>query len=626
MDIKSVTPANIRKLLLVLLLGVFVSGCAVSTSDTVVTAPAIKTREITTATGETVNLPQTVAVLPFVNQTESDFAYVVVRRTMFNHFASKNYRMLHWKDVDSQLQLAGLETAEAANAKTPEELMKILGVDGLIYGNITHYDKEFAGIASRVSVGVEMLFLNSEGKRIWAVKDVERSYAGGVSTSPVGLLMNALVAAKHVYGDINLYRAADELGRELAKQMPEPPALEQKTKPSVMNVVHSGVGQYLKYGDKLEIGLEGDPGLKAAAYIDGIGVVDLKETEPGQYIGEVNLSKDVNVTDQVVVGRLQDKFGQMTSWISPYGLLNVDNTPPGSIQSVAAESRDMAVRLTWQNAGDQDVAGYRVAMAKTETGRPDQWFESANPEYVVDGLTNFETVYLSIVAFDRAGNESDAVKVPATAAPDPRFGEATDADSTLPQVITGVQKLTSAGNPYYLRASSRIAADAVLLVGPGVEIVVSPKAKLSVLGQLGIFGDSAAVKVSGGGQAFDNFLVLQTNQPVTVSGLEVTGAGIPVQILAGSPLLQNSVLAESQFNGVTVSGSARPVIRNCTISGAKTSGMIVEGQAQPTLEGNRFINNEPFHLQNGSTYQLNAKGNTFEPAASEMTVLGDVAY
>jgi len=608
------------------MLGIFLTGCAVSTSDTMTAAPAIKTREMTTASGEVVNLPQTVAVLPFINETSSDFAYVVVRRTMFNHFASKNYRMLHWKDVDSQLQLAGLDTAEAANAKTPAELMKILGVDGLIYGNITHYDKEFAGIASRVSVGVEMLFLNAEGKSIWSVKNVERSYAGGVSTSPVGLIMNALVAAKHIYGDMNLYRAADELGRALAKEMPEPPALEQKSKPSVMNVVHSGVGQHLKYGDKLEIGLEGDPGLKAAAYIDGIGVVDLSETDPGQYIGSVNISKAVNVGDQVVVGRLQDKFGQMTSWVSPYGLLNIDNTAPGPVTGIAAESRDQSVRVSWKNAGDQDIAGYRVAMASTETGRPDQWYESANPEYVLDGLTNFETIYLSIIAFDQAGNESDAVKVPASAAPDPRFGGASHVNSTLPQVISGIQKMTSAGNPYYLRSSSRVTADSVLLIGPGVEIIVSPKAKLSILGQLGIYGDSMPVKVTGADQSYDEFLVLQSKQAITISGLDVTGAGTPVKIMAGSPLVKDSNLVDSMFNGISISGSARPVIRNCTISGARFSGIIIEGQSQPTLEGNQFVNNEPFHLQNGSTYQVNAKGNSFEPAASEMTVLGDVAY
>jgi hypothetical protein len=56
------------------------------------------------------------------------------------------------------------------------------------------------------------------------------------------------------------------------------------------------------------------------------------------------------------------------------------------------------------------------------------------------------------------------------------------------------------------------------------------------------------------------------------------------------------------------------------------SGVIIQGQSQPTFEGNRFINNEPFHLQNGSNYPINASGNTFEPPASNTTVLGDVLY
>lgn len=610
--------------LTVLLLG----GCAVSTDNSIMTSPAARSGGATETSRQDERLPGTVAILPFTNQTESDFAFEVVRRTMANHFATKNYRWLHWRDVDSRLALAGLDDPQKLAAMSPAEIANALGVDGLIYGNITHYNKTFAGIYAQIAVGVELRFVDSDSNLLWEVKDVRRSHAGGVSTSPVGLLLNALVSAKHLYGDINLYRAADDLGRELAGQIPEPASLARKQRPVIRDLVHSGVGKYLRYGDTLEIGMEGDPGMSAAAVIDGIGVIDLDEVSPGEYMGRVNLPRTVNLEDVVVTGRLQDDNAQTTSWISPYGLLTVDNTPPSAVQSLVAESRDGAIALSWRSGGEADIASYQVTRSATETGMPVQPIEAADSRILLDEMQNFEPVYLSVVAIDRAGNTSIPTRISGIAAPDPRFGSAASLPSLIPPVISGTFRMTPAANPYYLRSPARLATDGVLLIAPGVEVIVSPSARLTVQGELHTFGGaSSPVSVAGdAGQGYREFLVLQSTAPVNISGLYVDGAGIPVQIMAGAPLITDSSFINSQFNAVTVSGTARPTIRNSLIARAKASGVIVEGQAQPTFAANRFLGNDPFHIQNGSTYQINVKDNTFDPVASPMTLLGDILY
>ncbi len=612
----------------ILFLAALIAGCAVSTDSTVMAGSAPTTGKAESVQKSESNLPRTVAVLPFTNKTESEFAYTVVRRTMVNHFATKNYRMLHWRDVDQRLTLAGLDGAVAANEKSPEELRAILGVDGLLFGDITHYNKTFAGIYAQIAVGVELRFLNDQDEVIWEVTDVQRSHAGGLSTTPVGLIMNVLVAAKHVYGDINLYRAADELGRDLAKEMPEPRSVSKRKKPLISNVVHSGVDQYLKYGDTLEIGIEGAPGMTAVASIDGIGVVDLREEEPGQYIGKIALDRKHNLTDIAVIGRLQDDFGQTSSWVSPYGLLNVDNSPPGKVVALQAESRNSAVNVSWTAPGDSDVSGYEVSWANTETGAASANLQSSNSALTLEKLLNFQTIYVSVSAFDRAGNRGEPAKIAGTPAPDTRFGSAAIVSSSLPTNITGLNRLIQERNPYYLRHSSKIATDGVLLIAPGVEIIVSPKARLSVLGEIHAFGNQEhpILVRDEKGQVFDEFLILQSTQPIDLQGLKINNAGIPIQITAGNPLIGNCALTNSAFNALSISGSARPVIRNCVLSGAKASGVIVSGQAQPTFEKNSFSNNDPFHLQNGSTYQVDIRDNTFEPAASNMTVLGDVNY
>lgn len=619
---------NKTTLFLITLLIAILTGCAISTDSGIVITPPVTSGKIVTASGEEVDLPRSVAMLPFANMTDSDFAFTVVRRTMFNHFSSKNYRMIHWQDVDRRLQLAGYENATAISAVSEQELMNLLGVDGLIYGNITHYNKTFAGIYAQISVGVELKFINDQGETVWEVKDVRRSHAGGLSSSPVGLLMNALAAANHLRGDINLFRTADDLGRDLAKAMPEPAALSQKVKPKILQVVHSGVGKYLKYGDTLEIALEGDAGLTAAARIEGIGVVDLEEQEPGQYVGKLVIDKKHQVEDLVVTGLLQDQFGQSVSWISPYGLLNVDNQPPASATNLSADVKDGAVQLSWQGPADPDVAEYKITISKTERGAEEASFTSENASYLIPDLKNFQMTYVSITAIDKAGNSSLPANLATMAAPDPRFGQALDLDRVFPAAISGLNRLTQSGSPYYLRSNSRIAVDGVLLVSPGVKIIVSPKVRLSVLGELHMYGDpdNLIKVVDENNQGFESFLVLQSKQPVQLQGLEIRGGGIPIEILTGQPLISNSRIIDSEFNAFNISGTARPIIRNCEISGAKTSGVLISGQAQPTFINNRFINNQPFHIQNGSTYQIDAKQNQWDPEASPTSILGDVSY
>ena len=72
--------------------------------------------------------------------------------------------------------------------------------------------------------------------------------------------------------------------------------------------------------------MQGDPNLSAAARIEGIGVVDLTEVEPGQYSGKLAIDKKHQVEDIVVTGLLQDQFGQSVSWIWVRLFQNDDKT------------------------------------------------------------------------------------------------------------------------------------------------------------------------------------------------------------------------------------------------------------------------------------------------------------
>lgn len=597
---------------------IWISGCAVQTDDGILAGPILTGSSEETVELANTDLPRTLAIMPLKNQTNSELAIDVVRQTLTNHFGSRNYRVIHTGDVNARLAAAGYDL-DGEGLPNLDALRRIVGADGIITGAVTHYDKTFAGVAARISVGVTLEFFNARDELIWASTDVKRSYAGGVSASPVGLIVNALTAAKHLYGDANLYRAADELGRALASDMPSPTALSSRTLPSIVTVVHSGVNQRLNYGDTLSIGLEGDAGLRASATVPGIGLVDLVEAEPGQYVGEVNIDSTLNVENAAVTGRLESADGMAAIFVSPYGLLTIDNNPPESVSEVSLVSRDGGIQVNWRPSESVDASKVLIQQGDSLSVTVDATSTSA----LVEGLKNFSDTELFIFVEDTAGNRSSAQRMIGVAAPDPRFAMADNAANVLPSLIRGTQRLRANKSPYYLNGSSTVATDGVLMIEPGTTIELASNSKLTVLGAIGAYGsgDAPIVLTTKNGNRVGEFLILNSTSPSVVAGLSSSLVNVPIQVKAGAPdLIENSIT--NAFNAIVASGASRPMIKGNRISGATAAGVIVSEQAQPIFSDNVFTDNEPFHIQNGSTYTINVKGNQFSPAASMMTVLG----
>jgi len=593
-------------------------GCAAQTDDGIVAGPILTgTSDAETAEAATA-LPRTIAIMPLSNETDSELAIDVVRQTLTNHFGSRNYRVVHTGDVNQRLTAAGY-TLDGKGLPELSDLRRITGADGIITGSVTHYDKTFAGVAARISVGVSLTLHNGADELVWESEGVKRSYAGGVSTSPVGLIVNALTAAKHIYGDANLYRAADELGRSLATSMPSPASLGAQTLPTISTVVHSGVNQRLNYGDTLSIGLEGDPGLSATALIPEIGLVGLSEAEPGQYVGEITIDNTLNLDQVAITGRLENEQGVASSFVSPFGLLTVDNEAPSGVTELSVLSQDGGIQLTWTPSSSADA---RQVVITTPDGKSVS-ASAMDSTAVISGLTNFADSEIVVAVEDIAGNLSQPQRLIGIAAPDPRFATATDADNVLPAFIRGVQRLRASRSPYYLGQPTTIATDGALIIEPGTVIELSKGSKLTVLGAFAAYGTKAAPiqLATKNNNRVGEFLVLSSAAPSHVAGLSSGQVNLPIQVTSGAPDLIDNTLDQT-FNAIVVSGASKPTLRGNVISRATAAGVIVSDQAQPIFESNTFTDNEPFHIQNGSTFPINVKGNAFSPAASPMTILG----
>ena len=605
------------------------SGCVNVTKDTI-----IATQSITTQTNHNLSknnndhkLPAHVAVLPFVNHTKSDEAFDIVRKTIFSHFASKNYQTIHLAEVDRRLQAASITTPDQINSTSVKDLIQILGVDGLLYGDITHYNRTFLGIYAQVAVGVRIRLVNQWDEEIFNKEKIVRKHEGGISTTPTGIILQTIAAAMHIR-QINLFRAADELGRTLMAEIPEPQSVAGHKAPVISQIVHDGAYRILKYGDTLSIALEGTPGAKGSVNINGLGLFDLEESTQGMYQTKIPIHPDINIKDAPVVGILQDDLGGKREFVSSIGLVTIDNIPPDSPTQVVVLNKNAEVRIDWHSPNNDDILLYQIQTAQTENGSYTLITETHDTHFVHKNLKNFTPIYYHILTIDHAKHASQPIQVSAYPIPDNRFESATPLTSPLPDQIKGIVKLTAKNSPYHLNQACHLSKDSVLLIESGVVIQLSKKGVFKIEGELQLFGseDKPVIIIGKENITYKHALILMSSQNVYIRHTIIKQGDIPIVITKGSPNLMNCQILNSVYSAIEIQESSKPMITQSVINGSHTGGIIIMDHAQPQLNHNQFIKNKPFHIQSSSPYLINARDNSWDPEASSKTILGNVDY
>jgi len=87
-----------------------------------------------------------------------------------------------------------------------------------------------------------------------------------------------------------------------------------------------------------------------------------------------------------------------------------DLVPPAAPRGVATITGDHVVFVGWLANTEADLAGYRIYKASCADGQGcpyDAIGVTTGTRFTVEGLTNGETRYFAVAAYDRAGNESE---------------------------------------------------------------------------------------------------------------------------------------------------------------------------------------------------------------------------
>ena len=589
------------------------------------------------------HIPRSVAVLPFVDLSKSKEGIDVVRRGFYNHFSSLPFTDMELYKVNSLLEKAGLTDAEVISKTSPQELGRILGVDAVVFGEISNFDKLFLVMYSQVSVGAEIKMYDARtGNFLWSGKHTVRKHEGGISTNPIGLIAVVITTALNVR-DIQLLRANDDLFRDMVKTIPVPSIAEALRPPSITLLTQDSKGLPKKAGDEIKVVIQGTP--KMQAYFDIGGYkkhIEMKEVEAGGYYGVYKVLPGDNIDKAIITGYLTDNSGNTGQWVDAVGSVSLDTTPPDKPKNLIGIGRNKLVLLGWEKPQATDLAGYKIYRSSTPLSGYVEIGKTELNEYrdTESTLVNSQKYYYRISAFDFAGNDSEltqATGMPIAPGPTPVAG-----------VIETNTIWYSGASPYILEGDVVVKDKTILTIEPGTEIK-SKGGALVVEGRINAQGDDdhiinldtaqegklwagitfvnvkdkenlvkfvriksaqTAITCQSSSPRIEMSEFTQNNEVLKISGAFskpliaknsiYKNKGVAVQVSDGAaPLIKENSIQDNDGTGLMVQ-SASPAIMQNTIARNNNNGIVVKG-AGVNISQNNVVDNKPFNIVGNMT-------------------------
>jgi hypothetical protein len=375
----------------------FISGCVQSNKNTVMyhSFPDIEKKK---KVKKVDNLPNRVAILPFYSKNYE--ASKIVTNAFYNFFS-----ILPYEDVEIS-EIYDIFHKKTFNINTKKEtLNKIcnqLEVDGLIYGNVKNFGKLYLGLYSEVSVGAKLKFYNCNTQKIiFTFDNVAKKREGGISTTPFGLALNALLSAYNLR-KLQVYRAAEDLFRNIPKIIPHRKYLTKTIIKPPKFIWHSGYKKdVFGIGDKISIKIAAEKGLKIKAKITGINdEIVLKETKDGIYTGIYTVKPFQNTKGYLKI--ICDKNSNRQVFYDYVSKINIDTTPP-KLPKINTTYTDNNLILKFENI-NEDIYKYELLEYKSHKFT---LFKTAFNNKIIIPYTN-KTLNVKLRVRDKAGNYNES--------------------------------------------------------------------------------------------------------------------------------------------------------------------------------------------------------------------------
>ncbi len=429
-------------------------------------------------------LPKTIAVLPATGEGEEQDK-AEIRTTFSNHISYKNYEQIKITDVDEKLHLAKKETGKNFNELSPQELGKILNVDGLIYVHVVGIEKVYAALYASLTLKLKVKLVNAEnGETIWEKEDSVTERSGGVPTSPWGAISTAVSSALVLRESVKI-ALTDKLCRSLAKEMPEPKVAKAKKPPVIFSVVSNALDSPFKAQDEILVSLRGQEGLTAYFNIGDVKkAIQLAEINPGEYVGKYVVTDGDNLKNKTITAYLYNSKDRLESqYTIPYAI-TMDTTPPAPISDLKISMVKEGFNIFWKQPNEDDLKDFVIQKASVDSPEFTELAATSVPEYTDTDITFGKKYYYRVFARDKANNMSKYVEIVKTAV------------KQGPTYITGEVKENTifyeAGSPYIIKGSVVVQKGASITVEEGAVVEFEKDSQLVVSGKLFINGKKEA--------------------------------------------------------------------------------------------------------------------------------------
>jgi hypothetical protein len=185
--------------------------------------------------------PERIAVLPFADIGSANFVVDKIalthrskieranwawtdsqrlRRSLDGYLAQREFIVSPLDGVDAVLRARGIDTPAKLHQTTPEELGRLLGVDAIVYGTVTHYEAYYLLLVAGWQVSIEVSMVSTHGGENLVVAAGSR-YA--VQIMPALSVQDIVInSAENVLQlrDVILSRAEEETCREIVHRVP----------------------------------------------------------------------------------------------------------------------------------------------------------------------------------------------------------------------------------------------------------------------------------------------------------------------------------------------------------------------------------------------------------------------
>jgi hypothetical protein len=168
------------------------------------------------------NPPRSIAILPFGNKTEVEDIDNFVRTTLYSHLTPHPYRDIELHEVDRKLKRYNLMNYEKLRKVSAKRLGRILRSDAVIIGEVTEFQRVYAGVYSQMAIGASISMWDTRtGKKLWSDEHVTRHHEGGIPLAITDLAMISIRSGLNLT-DAEKVKTVDELSRHLISRVPVP--------------------------------------------------------------------------------------------------------------------------------------------------------------------------------------------------------------------------------------------------------------------------------------------------------------------------------------------------------------------------------------------------------------------